>query len=92
MQEALTNVARHSHAARVEISVRVEPDAALPGGWIIASVADDGIGVHVAERSAGLGLIGMRERVEALGGTLTLTRAPHAGFTLTARMPARDAA
>jgi two-component system, NarL family, sensor histidine kinase UhpB len=92
VQEALTNVARHSRAARVDISVSVEQDAAAPGRWIIARVADDGIGVQAAERSAGLGLIGMRERVVALGGTLTLTRAPHAGVTLTARMPAQDPA
>jgi two-component system, NarL family, sensor histidine kinase UhpB len=92
VQEALTNVARHAHAARVDISVSVEQGAPASGRWIVASVADDGVGVESAERSAGLGLIGMRERVEALGGTLTLTHAAHAGFTLTARMPAQDLA
>jgi NarL family two-component system sensor histidine kinase LiaS len=65
-QEALTNVARHSGAASVEVCAEVS------GGTILLSVADDGHGFDPAAVSQGLGLSGMRERVEAVGGMLLI--------------------
>jgi two-component system, NarL family, sensor histidine kinase LiaS len=68
VQEALTNVGRHSAASRVEISLVVAD------GDLRLTVADDGHGLpaELAD-SAGLGLTTMRERVEALGGSFAVT-------------------
>jgi signal transduction histidine kinase len=66
-QEALTNVARHAKARRVEVSVHAA------GARLRLVVADDGVGLAAAAaRPAGMGLVGIRERVLALGGTLVL--------------------
>lgn len=67
LQEALTNVLRHSGARSVEIGARVD------GSEIIVEVADDGMGLAPAI-SFGRGLAGMRERARALGGTFDLVR------------------
>ena len=68
-QEALTNIERHAAARTVQLQLGIESDAAL------LSIRDDGRGLPVdAEKQPGhYGLRGMRERVEGLGGTLTLT-------------------
>jgi len=81
-QEALANVARHSGAASV--TVRAE----APGASVVLSVADDGHGFDpTAQVGRGLGLGGMRERVEALGGAL-LVYSTSAGTRIEARVPA----
>jgi signal transduction histidine kinase len=77
--EALTNVAKHSHAALVSVQVEVE------GGEIIVRVADDGVGgVRV---TAGSGLTGLHDRLYAIGGTLTVENPPGGGTTICARIP-----
>jgi two-component system sensor histidine kinase UhpB len=88
VQEALTNVARHSSASLVKI--RIGPAAAAPG--IDISIADNGVGADLRERKSGLGLIGMRERVAALGGSIAVSGASGAaGFEVRAFLPPRDA-
>jgi two-component system, NarL family, sensor histidine kinase UhpB len=88
VQEALTNCARHANANRVHVRVEWhDSDAAQPAGASVC-VQDDGIGTNLAVRSTGLGLIGMRERMAALGGSLSIESAPQAGFRLVARVPA----
>jgi signal transduction histidine kinase len=87
LQEALANVAEHADATRAEVRVRVD------GGAVVLEVRDDGKGppadgsIDGLERSGHLGLAGMRERVTALGGKLTLAAAPRGGAVLTARVP-----
>lgn len=68
-QEALTNIERHAAARAVELHLEIKPDAAL------LSIKDDGNGLPPdAENQSGhYGLRGMRERVEGLGGSLTLS-------------------
>ena len=73
--EALTNATKHAHATQVTIRVGREP------GRLVLEVADDGIG---GADPAGGGLSGLRRRVEALDGTLTVT-SPPGGPTLRAR-------
>ena len=90
VQEALTNVARHSQASGVEISVSTEPGAPPAVRRVVARIADNGRGAKTGEGAAGLGLVGMRERVEALGGTLDLSRGPESGFVVLARIPLQD--
>ena len=66
--EALTNVRRHAPAATsVDVAVRAEPEAGQ--GWLVVEVANDAAR-PVNRKSAGYGLIGMAERVTALGGSL----------------------
>jgi signal transduction histidine kinase len=85
-QEALTNVAKHAHAQHVTLSL------ALRDGSAVLEVCDDGVGL-AAERAgaAGYGVRGMRERVEAQGGTLTLRPRPAGGTELQARVPVGNA-
>lgn len=84
--EALTNVARHAHASRVDVSIRKIAKAAL------MQIKDDGKSFDVeriwhARKSQRLGLLGMRERVEMVGGTFTVESAPGQGTTIQAQVP-----
>lgn len=87
VQEALTNVAKHATAAHVTVRLeRSGPrDAARDG--VALTVADDGVGADPSAPSPGFGLIGMRERVAALGGKLKVTSSPGCGFRIEAWMP-----
>jgi signal transduction histidine kinase len=81
VQEALTNVAKHSRAEHVRLRV-VEK-----GGTIEVSVSDDGVGFDPGAGHRGFGLVGMRERVTMVGGSLELTSAPGGGATMHAVIP-----
>lgn len=89
VQEALSNVAQHAQANRVNVSlVRLGDELRL-------AVDDDGVGfdpAHVAEHGLGLGLHAIRKRIDATGGTMTLETAPHRGARLTASWKIADAA
>jgi two-component system, NarL family, sensor histidine kinase UhpB len=87
VQEALTNVARHSSATRVRIEIGRGESA--PG--IAISIVDNGCGADLGARSSGLGLIGMRERVAALGGSIAVSSAGGVpGFEVRAFLPLQD--
>jgi signal transduction histidine kinase len=77
--EALTNAVKH--AAASELLITVEAD----GRRVALTVRDDGIGG--ADPSRGTGLIGLADRVAALGGELTIRSEPGAGTVLTAHIP-----
>lgn len=87
VQEAVTNVLRHAKASRLEVALRK-----TDSGFAL-SIKDDGVGFSVSKTLAGaadrwtMGLLGMRERVRALGGTLTIYSAPKQGTTILARIP-----
>jgi two-component system sensor histidine kinase UhpB len=88
IQEALTNVFRHARATRVD--VRVEPAATRSAGAagteaIMVSVSDNGAGLP-ADHKQGFGMLGMRERVLALGGSMTVASTNH-GVTVEALVP-----
>jgi signal transduction histidine kinase len=85
-QEALTNVARHAHASRVDVHIQKLPDG------IYLKVQDDGKAFDVqrawhANRGQRLGLLGMRERLEMVGGRFEVISAPGVGTTVTAQIP-----
>jgi signal transduction histidine kinase len=82
VQESLTNVARHAHARRVSIDITRTQGA----DTLAITIADDGTGAASSQHS-GLGLIGMRERVEAAGGHLETGNLPDGGFHVEARVP-----
>jgi two-component system sensor histidine kinase UhpB len=86
VQEALTNIARHAHATRVEIRIAAGR-ATDPGQCVEILIADDGAGADLAAPRPGLGLVGMRERVSALGGSITLASERGAGFKVLASLP-----
>jgi signal transduction histidine kinase len=77
--EALTNVAKYAGATTVAIEVRREP------GRLTVAITDDGAGG--ADPAGGTGLRGLTDRVEALGGRLTVDSAPGAGTRLVAELP-----
>ena len=83
VQEALTNVARHASATQVRI--RIAPSASASGIDIV--IADNGRGADLSLPRPGLGLVGMRERVAVLGGSITLAAGGGAGFNITAFLP-----
>jgi signal transduction histidine kinase len=79
VSEGLTDAIKHSHAAEVRVS------AASAGSRLTVEVADDGIGG--AATGGGSGLRGLADRVEALGGSLTVSSPPGRGTTLRAELP-----
>lgn len=91
VQEALTNVAKHSAARRVMVHLDRTGSRGLPGDTVTVAVEDDGVGTEPGLASRGLGLIGMRERVMALRGELSIRSAPGQGLRLTARIPVQGA-
>lgn len=85
IQECLTNIMRHAAAQRVRIEVR-RTRMPPPDGGLEIEVEDDGRGFDPA-RSEGFGLSGMRERVEGLGGTFTLTSQINGGTRIFVALP-----
>jgi two-component system sensor histidine kinase UhpB len=88
VQEVLTNVSKHSDAT--EILVHVAAEATEPGAGILrVSIRDNGRGFDPARMPRGLGLLGMRERVEAMNGEFSLESAPGKGVEIRIRVPWR---
>jgi two-component system sensor histidine kinase UhpB len=87
VQEALTNVAKHAAASRVAIRIMRTTLVDATQDIIIATVEDDGGGTELNATTRGLGIIGIRERVAALGGRLKVTSSPGGGFQLQAHLP-----
>jgi signal transduction histidine kinase len=79
VSEALTNAAKHANAARVSVSLGVE------GDLLVLSIVDDGIGG--ADPSGGSGLTGLRDRIEALGGTFRIESPPESGTRIDVQIP-----
>jgi signal transduction histidine kinase len=80
-QEALSNVAKHAQATRVQLTLTYLDDT------LLLDVADDGTGFDPATRTDGYGLAGMRRRLERVGGTLTIESTSGDGTTLNAAVP-----
>jgi signal transduction histidine kinase len=82
IQEALTNTLKHAHASRAEVVLRFRPDE------LDVEIRDDGVGARAATgNGTGQGLIGMRERLSLLGGTLRTGPSNGDGFAISARFP-----
>ena len=79
VSEALVNVAKHARASVVEVLAEVRD------GVLAVSISDDGIGG--ADPSRGSGLIGLTDRVEASGGTISISSHAGAGTRITAELP-----
>lgn len=86
MQEAITNVTKYAEARHVWLTL------SSANGQVEVSVRDDGVGFDTATKpSSAYGLLGMRYRVEAEGGTLTLQSAPGRGTLIRVRLPEANA-
>lgn len=85
LQEALNNIAKHAGATRVRVALRIEPDL------LSLDVSDDGRGITTDElRGAhSLGLLGLRERALALGGSVAIERNTTSGTMVRLRLPLR---
>lgn len=81
LQEALSNVARHSGAERAWVRLRFD------NGLIEMDVEDHGKGIDAAPNNRGLGIVAMRERAELLGGTLEFLRPPEGGTLVRLKVP-----
>jgi len=79
-QEALTNVRRHARASKLDIEL-----AFASGSGIRLRVEDDGVGSDLLNQ--GFGLVGLRERAESVGGTMSVRSALGGGFTLEIELP-----
>lgn len=90
VQEALSNVARHAGATRVEVRLRREivPSPTKGGERLVLTIDDDGRGMERSARRSGFGLIGMQERIAALGGALEFDSVPGRGLRLHMAIPA----
>lgn len=88
IQEALTNTAKHAQAQNISISLDVKSEADL----CTVSIIDDGIGYDSKNNKQGMGLIGIKERINALRGNLVISSNPQQGVTLQIQFPIEDTA
>jgi signal transduction histidine kinase len=84
LQEALTNIARHANASKVKIRLRNEGERD-----VVLTIKDNGRGITSEETASrrSLGLLGIRERAAALGGTATICGEKGKGTTITVKIP-----
>jgi signal transduction histidine kinase len=72
LQEATTNALKHGQAQHITLALRMD------AGHFVARVQDDGVGFDPAAATEGFGLLGLRERISAAGGALSIQSAPGA--------------
>jgi PAS domain S-box-containing protein len=86
IQESLANIARHASASRVEVALSRDRC------HLHMSIADNGIGMRLSDRNkrSSFGLLGIEERMHALGGIFTINSSPGKGTTLSIFIPAQD--
>jgi signal transduction histidine kinase len=84
LREILTNARRHSGTSNVDVRLRAE------GNTLVVEVTDDGRGFDPTVAQGGVGLVGMHERVEELGGEIEVSSRPGEGTEVTVKVPAGD--
>ena len=94
VQEGLTNINKHAHAGHARVALSFGPEdgeqTTPQRRWLALTIEDDGsraVGSGIAAEGGGLGLIGIRERVMALGGTLDVVDLGDKGFRIHAMIP-----
>jgi len=83
VQECLTNIVRHAEASQAEISL----DIGHQPKTLRLQVTDNGQGCAIDRINSGFGLLGMRERINSLGGKFTITTQPQQGMSIIATIP-----
>jgi signal transduction histidine kinase len=84
VQECLTNITKHASATHVNIKLLNDSES------LHLTIDDDGIGMEPHSANNGLGLIGIRERIQALSGVFFYETTPGNGFNISARIPLSD--
>jgi two-component system sensor histidine kinase UhpB len=83
VQEGLTNISRHAGAGAINVDVLLIKTKDV----LKITITDDGVGCDLSARAEGFGIIGMRERVEGLHGTIRMKSKPNQGMKITAEIP-----
>jgi len=86
VQECLTNIVRHAQAKQAAISLEIEHQGKT-GAALRLQVTDDGQGCAIDKIKTGFGLLGMRERINSLGGKFTIQTQPRQGMSIIATIP-----
>jgi two-component system sensor histidine kinase UhpB len=89
VQECLTNVLKHAYARHVRVALRLDESDHLSARRIVLEISDDGCGFDPGQPRRGFGLLGIRERVASLGGTVRLRTRPGTGVSLQVQVPSR---
>ena len=88
IQEGLTNISKHSNAS--EVHVHIQRQTTTDEDGVNVRMTDDGLGFNAEITSWGLGLLGMRERCEALDGKFSLATGPGKGVSISILIPLTD--
>jgi two-component system sensor histidine kinase UhpB len=86
VQECLTNIVRHAQAKQASINLEIVQPSTT-GKALRLRVMDDGQGCAAEMIKTGFGLLGMRERINSLGGEFTIQTQPQQGMSITASIP-----
>ncbi len=86
VQEALSNVVKHAQATMASVRLSSSED----GNWLCISVTDNGKGFDAAMVTLGIGLVGMRERTDGVGGRIEIGRATGGGTLIVIELPVGD--
>ena len=87
VQESLTNIVKHAGATTVKINLAIKSGKNSQRGHVILNIEDDGSGFDPGQTRQGLGLLGMRERAEALSGTFSIYTEPGRGVRIAITIP-----
>ncbi len=87
IQESLNNICSHSEATWAQISLCLETVKNSAVDFLLLHIEDNGKGYDINKKYSGLGLLGMRERVIAMGGTLSVRSALNEGTEINIRLP-----
>lgn len=87
IQESLNNICKHSEAtwAQIKLGFKMDYNSAIP--FLSLDIEDNGKGFDCDQLTTGIGLLGMRERAIAIGGTLSIDSVPHNGTRINVRLP-----
>jgi len=86
VQECLTNIVRHAQAKQAAINLEIEHQGKT-GAALRLQVTDDGQGCAIDKIKTGFGLLGMRERINSLGGEFAIQTQPYQGMSIIATIP-----
>ena len=87
IQEALNNISKHANATRVVIHLNRKVEVLTGDDMILLSIEDNGRGFNQKQQPSGFGVLGMRERANAVHGTFSLYSAPSCGTQISAKFP-----
>ena len=88
-QEAFTNISKYAHPTQVTVRLARNEDNITGVEYLSLIIEDNGRGFDPTQKSDGIGIVGMRERVVTLGGEFKMTSSPVNGTQISVRIPIR---